>query len=35
MYGGFGGMEGYGVGGAGCMVVLVGWRGMVLGVQGV
>ena len=31
MYGGFDGMEGSGAGGAGCMVVLVAWRGLVLG----
>ena len=30
MYGGLGGMEGYGAGGAGCMMVLVGWRSLVL-----
>ena len=28
-------MEGYGAGGAGYMVVLMGWRNMVPGVQGV
>ena len=35
VYGGLGGMEGSGAGGAGCMVVLVGWRGLVLWVQDV
>ena len=33
VYGGIGGMEESGAGGAWCMVVLVGWRGLVLGVQ--
>ena len=35
MYGGLGGMEGSGAGGAGCKVVLVGWRGLMPGLQGV
>ena len=35
MYCGLGGMEESGAGGAGCLVVLVGWRGMVPGVKGV
>ena len=33
MYGGLDGLEGSGAGGAGCMVVLVGWRSQMLGVQ--
>ena len=31
MYACFSGMEGSDFGGAGCMLVLVGWRGLVLG----